>query len=198
MLPPRLSHITSTSDAENMKLPKQDYAAQPGTQPGLVAPGKQLSKRTLLRKLENNKDSSNRSVMTFCHLYYFLGGYESRQAEIGKTNIFRAENTERAGINMTVMNLPDIQDRRRSRRRGLDGLVFILLPNFLLIPAAAQPYLFVPANTVSPGRLFSLQSTHSQSSLLTNLSRCQSMPVNARQCHNIPAQNIATIEVFLM
>ena len=62
-LPPHTHHLNiwcgkhETSQTRICRLP-----ARP------VAPVKQLSKRTLLRKPENNKDSSNRSVMTFCHL----------------------------------------------------------------------------------------------------------------------------------
>ena len=53
-----LTHLTSTSDAENMKLPKQEYAGWPAT-PGPWHHSNN-TKRTLLRKLENNKDGSSR------------------------------------------------------------------------------------------------------------------------------------------
>ena len=141
-----LTHLTSTSDAENMKLPKQEYAA------GKPSPWHHSNNSQRGLCCENMRITRTAAVGRSWHFVIFITLLEVRRAgwlRLAKQTVSWGSNTDRAGINilklwvMTLMNLPDIQDRRR-RRRGLDVVVFMLLPNFLLIPAAAQPYLFVP------------------------------------------------------
>ena len=88
-----LTHITSTSDAENMKLPKQEYAGWPAT-PGPWHHSNN-TKRTLLRKLENNKDNSSGPVGRSWHFVIFSTFLELRAAagqRLGKQTISQGRN----------------------------------------------------------------------------------------------------------
>ena len=72
-VPPHTHHLTSTSDAENMKLPKEDYAMQPPVR------GSRQANNTQRGLCCENLRITRTAAMTFCLLYYFLGAWRLRE-----------------------------------------------------------------------------------------------------------------------